>query len=158
MTTYAVNATTGGLSVYDGTRWDAVVGITVHDDSVVILTDSSLFVLSGSDDDGSDIDASVETGALYFSSPEHEKLCIRIRMHGKAENGANVTVIEHRDGVETEYSYVVASFGGAVAKSQLVRPGKGIRGETLGFRIENVTGGDLRIDRLSINILFGRLP
>lgn len=158
MTTYAVNATTGGLSVYDGTQWDAVVGITVHDDSVVILTDSSLFVLSGSDDDGSDIDASVETGALYLGSPEHEKICPRIRIHGKAENGLTATVIEHRNGTETEYSYLVDSFGGTESKSQQVRPGKGIRGETLGFRIENVTGGDLRIDRLSINILFGRLP
>lgn len=153
---YSVNTVTSGVSRYTGGAWDGAVALARVQDKTLVLGPLGCYEHAGDDDDGAEISAFVETGALSFGEPSKNKFCHLVRLYGTAENGAKVTVVEYRDGVASEYVYVASDDGGQGAKAMSARTGKGIFGEALGLRVGNIGGGSLSIRGVQAEIFAGR--
>lgn len=151
---YVVNATNLGITEYQGGAWDTAKDAAVYEGRVVVLNPDGVFEHTGDTDDGTDIDANFETGALNFGSPDMLKRLREVRVYGDFPSGGRLIVIEYKNGQSNEYTYSVRATNGMEA--QVVRVGGGLRAEAFGFRLTNMSGGDIEVRSWSVLPFFTR--
>ena len=143
---YTVNAATLGISKYQGLT---PVGIAYHGGKTLFALSSGLVEQTGDDDDGEDIDAYIETGDLNFGDPDMLKYCNEIQVFGTAPGGLSLEATNNEDGTATTTTYAVTATSGSERRSKRQKLGRGARGDAWSFKLSNVDGGDMVIQKLS---------
>lgn len=124
--------------------------------SLLGVTDAGLFEITGDDDDGADIDATVRTHVMDFGSAKHKRagsLVAGLRADGDLR--VTVTVDEH-----DEHEYVLEAPGHETLSNARVKIGKGLVGRYWQFQLENIDGADFELDQTQCDMaeLSRRLP
>ena len=153
MTIHAINANTFGISEYKGL---SPVKILSHGGRSYVLTSTQLLELTGSTDDGTDIDAYIQTGKIDFGSPK-EKRVSRAYVRDQYANALELTTLidavdAEDDAVEDSYTYSIPGKVGARQNPQTERLRRDLKGTGWAFKIANVDGGGLVLKGFSVDV------
>jgi hypothetical protein len=154
--TYAINTATGGISTYAGAIYEASLGLAVLNNNLYCVTPAGLYKATGDDDNGTDIDAYLDTGMPAFGEPERLKYCTEARIDGLASGGMMVTTFSDEAGTRRERAYTPPKQDATVARDQRVRFGRGPRALRWGLRVANRNGGTLTVKSIALALLPGR--
>lgn len=108
---------------------------------------SGIMSLEGDDDNGTGIDASFGTGVTDFRLPNKKKITDAY-LNAKGDGGMVLTVITD-DGLESGYPVTIS---GVRMKPCKVPVGKGKKGRSWEFILENVGGGDFELNGIDLNV------
>jgi len=151
MTIYALNAKILAPSKYAGL---SLTSLAVLSSRLYATATDGMVEFTGTDDEGTDIDAYVQTGKLSFGSME-EKRCARAYVKEQYANALVLstivdTVDADQEASEDTYTYSVPGRVGARQHAQAVRLRRDIRAVDWAFKIENVDGGGLVLRGLDV--------
>lgn len=153
MTIHAINAQTTGISEYVGL---SPVQIMEHGGRHYIIVAAQLLELTGSDDDGTNIDAHILSGKMDFGTDEEKRLA---RAYIKTAYGNALTLSTIVDEVDAEeavaeatYSYSIPAQSGAKQHSYSERLRRDVKAVSWSFKVANVSGGGLDLKRLSVDV------
>lgn len=152
---YVLNTTTGSISTYTSSQWSAANGIANLDNFFYVVSPSGFYQVTGSFDDGTVIDAYLETGQLYFDTPMPKRLT-----HIRATIGSTDVVTVYAaapvGGVDSPTYYPCSSDrSGSTSDTHLAprgfNPPRGLKYDTYGVKIANVSGSGLSIQEMSVD-------
>jgi hypothetical protein len=134
---WVVNTDSGANWTYRG--WD-FSSFTVWNDKNYAANDQGLFELTGSDDDGTPIAASILTGKSDLGTVQHKRMAY-VYVGASSDNGLQLAV--HTDNGETNtYTVTAAELMG----NSRTAIGKGLRSKYWQFEITNIDGGDFELE------------
>lgn len=153
MSIHAINARTLGISEYTGLT---PVKVFSHGDRVYILTSTQLLELTGSNDDGVNIDCSVRGGKLAFGSYDEKRVSRAYVKDQYANELLLTTYLEEVDAdqsvSETSYEYTIPGLVGARQHARAERLRRDLKTVDWGFEVANVSGGGMSLKGLSVEV------
>lgn len=109
-----------------------------------------IYLLSGDTDDGTPIEASIETGDISFDS-DKDKNVQYAYVQGVQDGDLTISTVVSRGGVRALYWYDVLGRDDTSDDSlRRIRLGRGVRGTQWQFRIGNVDGCAFSVSSLSV--------
>ena len=142
---HVLNANTMAISTYTGLD---LIDVVEMDGRVFACTATELYELTGSDDDGADIAVDVKTGKLTLGDPAL-KYVPRLYYSGAHDEGMEISVTSVEGGAEKTRLYSKGLRSGSLREGR-VKLARRPHAVYWQFRIQNVSGGDLVIDRLDV--------
>lgn len=141
---WLVNPATGGASRYDNFPFNSM---TKAYGKYIGCAETGLYLMEGSDDDGTKIAASFKTGLSNFGERRQKR--INDVFLGVLTSGDLVLkVVADEQGSRTEYWYDVVQHGDA--DNHRVKVGKGLKATYWGFELVNKDGADFDLDNLQL--------
>ena len=136
---WVMNTDTLGMTQYTQFPMNSLVS---YNNRTYGIAETGLYLLDGSDDAGTPIDAHVRLGFMDFGTP-HLKRMPRAYLHVKSDNALYLKVISERDGSRKEiwYSLGARDFDGLVTRR--IKLGRGIEARHYALEVSNVDGGTL---------------
>ncbi len=138
---YAMNTKRPGLTRYTGWAFNSLAGFN---DLYFGANDDGIYLLDGTDDDGSAIAMTIETGMSDLGT-SHLKKMDRVWIQYEADGHAILTAITDGD---TRTEYDLPATGSTGAHNTYVKIGKGLKSTYWGFALANADGSYLRLDVL----------
>ena len=145
MDTLALNADSLGVTEYTDfpfTQFVNVAGKTYG------LTDNGLYELSGDDDAGTPIEASIKHGIMDLGI-DGDKRALRVMLESKQNDPLTVSVYTERNGEITKVAYTSIPTGG----TQFTQLARGVRGSGVSVEVANVEGGELTITGMDMIVV-----
>ena len=133
---FATNLETGAITEYTNFNFNSVSGD-------MACTDTGLFRLTGSDDDGTAIDASIETGKFDFGSSMLKRLS---DAYLSISSDGNLTLTVTTESGTTAYTLTGTS-NLETLKADLA---SGHEGRYWTIKVENVTGSTMELDSIEL--------
>jgi len=146
-TIYAINANTLAPSEY---RDLSVIGLAVLDNQLYGIKTDGFVELTGSDDEGADIDAYIETGEMPLGSGNLKRFP-RLYIGGTAAKGVTVTVTTEESGVARSRDYPKAPWLGAL-RTRVAKLAGGPKSRYVQVKIANRDGGSLKIEQADLRV------
>lgn len=145
MTIHAINAEALGISEYHDLT---LRGLVEHDGRLYGITPTQLVELTGADDSGTDIDASIKLGKVDLNDPQLKR-GTAIYVGGAASGGLTVNVTAEESGTETERSYSMPAWAGSLHERRK-KLARGVASRFYQVELANVDGGTFSIEKLGI--------
>ncbi len=143
---YSVNTRIGAVSEYDNYPFNsfAIIG-----GRPFASADDGIYELTGDDDEGTPIHASVYTGLTDFGSSVLKRL--PSAWIGLTSSGEMVLKVVTTDkGFKKENWYRMAARPEGSPVDSRFSPAKGLLGRYWGFKLENIDGADFQLDSLKV--------
>ena len=136
---WVMNTETQGLSSYDNFQFTSLAQLN----GVVYGTSSEgIFVLSGDDDDGRNVDSTVKTGFLDFDREQTKRVS---DLYVGYTGGQLECTVETYDGPQEEYTYTLEEREADAPRNNRMKVGRGLSSRYWRFKFENVQGADFQI-------------
>jgi len=143
LNTYAINALSGAASEYSY-GFDSYAQLNgVH----YAIDDNGVYTLGGSDDNGTDISATLRTGLNDFGA-EKQKRMDSARFGLISDGNVIVKARVEQSGVLNEHWYQSGNTIATAPRERVVKFGKGLRSAYWQFEINNEAGADFEFDRI----------
>ena len=111
--------------------------------------DDGLYLLEGTDDAGTPIDASIKTMMIDFGSAQQKR--VQAAYLGYTASGKLLLKVRAVDGGELkEYWYEAQDLSAQAPREQMVRIGRGLRSRYWQFELVNVDGADFELDAFEL--------
>lgn len=147
MTTYVFNAKTLGLSRYTGVTFEDIVS---RDDTLYGVVADGLRELTGTTDDGTDIDAYVETGKVHFGDGQLKRF-FRLYTEGSAAKGATAVVTTQERGTAVVRSYSMNRWTGDL-RERRAKLSRKAKSRYVKVKLSNVSGGTFDVTRMALYV------
>lgn len=144
MSFHSINTITTGIAEYTGL--EGLLSIFEHGGRYYGITATQLVELIGTDDDGTDIAAILETGKMDFSSDKIKQMDT-VYMNGTSGEDVTLTVTTEQDGTETENEYTMSSWTGDLYERR-TKLGRGVRSRWWKVKLENTLSGTFKVKDL----------
>jgi len=141
---YALNTKTLAVSEYSL----SLSVLSVLDGRCYGVLTGGMMELTGSDDDGTDIDAYIQTGKMDMNDPTIKRYP-RLYLGGTASDGLSATITTEEKGVETDNVYSAVAWAGNLHE-QVVKLARGSQSRHVQVKIENVDGGTMTLDQADV--------
>jgi len=146
-TIYAVNARTLALSEYHDL---SVTDLAALDNRLYGIKSDGLVEFTGTDDEGTDIDAYVETGKMMIGGGILKRYP-RLYLGGTADGGVDVTVTTEESGVERSRDYPKAPWNGDL-RERVCKLAGGPKSRHVQVKIANRNGGSLKVEQADLMV------
>ena len=113
------------------------------------LTDTTLYELEGSDDDGTEIAAWYRTGLMDLGT-SRLKTVPRAYLGYSAESGLVLKTYTTEGGEKRERWYAMVPTTADATREGRVKLARGVRARLWGFEVHNVDGGSIDVDKLQV--------
>lgn len=137
-------ATASGVSRYDNFPFNS---LATSNEKFYGAADDGIYLISGDDDDGTNIDISIKTGLLDFGE-RRSKRVHDVFLGVRTSGDLVLKVTADEQGVRTEAWYEVVDHG--EQDNHRAKVGKGLRGVYWGWELVNVDGADVDLDNLQL--------
>lgn len=156
-TTYAINADTFAQVTYSG-EFDNVHALAEHEGELYAISDTSLFQQTGSDDDGTNIDASITTGQIDFGDQERVKYVPRAYLFLESDGKTKVTTTTKTRRVSADREYPVRAAGSSTYNvPKMVELAQGVESIDWGFKLENTSGASMKVQSMKVLVRTSRV-
>jgi len=146
---YAINATTLGLSEYQGFNGK----LASHGNTIVVEASDGLYELSGDTDNSSGISCYIQTGQLQLGDDYTEKQVDRIWVTDAASDACNIELTKvFWDGEETLGPWPAEPIWTGESHNRVVRGVLGEGGQYWQVKVSNVSGGQFDIGSLVLGV------
>ena len=146
---WAFNAQTGAGSYYTGWVFDSVMEVAGR---FVAVDADGLYELTGSDDDGTEINDFRETGIMDFGVPNNK--CIpEVILGAKHADPIVMNLRFVRGGVVAERWYQSRPRSTSILREEKIKPGEGIHSRYFVLGLGNQNGDELEVESITINPL-----
>lgn len=141
---WVINANTGAASRYTNFPFNSFATVAGRH---LACSEDGLYEITGDDDDGTDIDASILTGLMDFGSNVFKRvISCQIGYNGDGELLLKAVVVQ--GGEPKEYWYQPRSQTAAGVRESVAKLGKGLKSHFWQFELINVDGADFEIDSI----------
>ena len=148
MATYCINTQTMGQSEYEG-EFDNVIDVCHVEDRTFALSATQLFEHTGSDDDGTDIDAHFRTGAIMAGGRNAQKEVHHLWIAQAGAVELNITFYATWWNGEVAWGpYAAETQSTGEPHNRLVRGYLGAPGQWWSVKVANKDGGALDVRSL----------
>lgn len=144
---WVMNTESSATSWYDNYDFESIAQIQ---DKVLAVGPDGLYVLTGEDDEGDQIDAEIISGFMDFGSSNQKR--VDALYFGYTSTGKVAVTAETKDSGHQPYTYYMAQSSASAPKNGRVEPGKGLVGRYWRFTIRNLAGAELEVYDTSIDI------
>jgi len=143
---WVMNTKTTGLSEYRNFAYNSMASVG---QKFLGLTEGSLYELTGSDDDGTDIDASIKTRLHAFGTSKLKRNP-RAYLAYTADGRLLLNTLVTDGGQKIERWYELTARTADAPREARVKLGRGIKALYWQYELKNIDGADFRIDGLRI--------
>lgn len=141
---WVINANTGAASRYTNFPFNSFAAVAGRH---LACSEDGLYEITGDDDDGTDIDASILTGLMDFGSNVFKRvISCQIGYNGDGELLLKAVVVQ--GGEPKEYWYQPRSQTATGVRESVAKLGKGLKSHFWQFELINVDGADFEIDSI----------
>ena len=136
---WVMNAETTGATTYSNFPFNSLL---THENRSYGVTETGLYELTGTDDDGTDIDWSIRTGDINFRSSK-DKRTIRAYIYALTDGSLTLKTVSSDFGARTERNYLIeprASDSQDDETFRMVKLSRGLQGIWWSFELTSVDG------------------
>lgn len=136
---WVMNTETQGLTSYDNFQFTSLAQLK---GAVYGTTSDGIYLLSGDDDEGRNVDSTLKTGFLDFNREQTKRVS---DVYVGYTGGQLECTVETYDGPQEEYTYILEEREANAPRNNRMKVGRGLSSRYWRFKFENVQGADFQI-------------